>query len=87
MMATRAALAPSLRGVPMRAARFHTDTGVLAVEEVSLPAPRPHEVRVKVGACGICLSDVHLIDGSLPTAAGGGDAGPRGGGRDRGPRG
>ncbi len=52
----------------MRAARFHTDTRVLAVEEVSLPAPRPHEVRVKVGACGICLSDVHLIDGSLPTA-------------------
>jgi D-arabinose 1-dehydrogenase-like Zn-dependent alcohol dehydrogenase len=28
--------------------------------------PAPHEVLVRVQACGVCLSDVHLIDGSLP---------------------
>jgi len=52
----------------MRAARFHTDTRTLAVEEVPVPAPGPHEVRVRVQACGICLSDVHLLDGSLPVS-------------------
>ena len=30
------------------------------------PEPGPAEVRVRVQACGICLSDVHLIDGTLP---------------------
>jgi len=52
----------------MRAARFHTDTRILAVEEVPVPEPAPHEVRVRVQACGICLSDVHLLDGSLPVS-------------------
>lgn len=33
-----------------------------------VPAPAPHEVLVKVEACGICLSDVHLLDGSLPAS-------------------
>lgn len=31
------------------------------------PEPGPGEVRVRVQACGICLSDVHLIDGTLAT--------------------
>lgn len=50
----------------MLAARF---TGVgepLALEQVPVPEPGPLDVLVKVDACGICLSDVHLIDGSIP---------------------
>jgi len=31
-----------------------------------VPEPGPGEVLVKVEACGICLSDAHLLDGSLP---------------------
>lgn len=30
-----------------------------------VPEPGPDEVLVRVAACGICLSDVHLIDGTL----------------------
>jgi 2-desacetyl-2-hydroxyethyl bacteriochlorophyllide A dehydrogenase len=50
----------------MRAARFDQTTRTLSVQDVRIPEPAPHEVRVRVQACGICLSDVHLIDGSLP---------------------
>ena len=30
------------------------------------PKPGPGEVRVKVGACGICRTDLHVVDGELP---------------------
>jgi D-arabinose 1-dehydrogenase-like Zn-dependent alcohol dehydrogenase len=50
----------------MRAARFHAASGSLALHDVPVPQPGPGEVLVKVEACGICLSDVHLIDGTLP---------------------
>ncbi len=33
---------------------------VLAVEEVAVPKPGPGEVLVKIKACGICGSDVHM---------------------------
>lgn len=51
----------------MKAARFTPSEKQLAVTEVPVPVPGPSEVRVQVHACGICLSDVHLLDGSLPT--------------------
>ncbi|MGH2756892.1 MAG: zinc-binding dehydrogenase [Actinomycetota bacterium] len=50
----------------MRAARFNGRDRSLRVTEVPVPEPGPLEVLVKVDACGICLSDVHLIDGSIP---------------------
>jgi 2-desacetyl-2-hydroxyethyl bacteriochlorophyllide A dehydrogenase len=50
----------------MRAARFDAAAGTLAVQDVERRAPLPHEVVVKVEACGVCLSDIHLLDGSLP---------------------
>lgn len=49
----------------MRAARFDSETRRLSVEDVPVPEPGPAEVLVRVKACGICLSDVHLLDGSL----------------------
>ncbi|MFN2522595.1 MAG: zinc-binding dehydrogenase, partial [Mycobacteriales bacterium] len=51
----------------MRAARFDSTARTLQVEDVAVPEPLPHEVLVQVKACGICLSDVHLLDGSLAT--------------------
>ncbi|HYI46526.1 MAG TPA: zinc-binding dehydrogenase [Actinomycetota bacterium] len=50
----------------MLAARFHASDRALKLEDVPIPEPGPLDVVVKVEACGICLSDVHLIDGSFP---------------------
>jgi threonine dehydrogenase-like Zn-dependent dehydrogenase len=49
----------------MIAGRLDYKTGKFAMEEVPIPQPGPGQVRIKVAAAGICLSDVHLIDGSL----------------------
>ncbi|MFG2602759.1 zinc-binding dehydrogenase [Streptomyces sp. NPDC048514] len=49
----------------MLAGRLHLDTLTFAVEEVPVPVPGPGEVLVEVRAAGVCLSDVHLIDGSI----------------------
>ncbi|MFD7071529.1 zinc-binding dehydrogenase [Streptomyces sp. NPDC059913] len=49
----------------MLAARLHVPSRTLRIEEVAKPAPGPGEVLVKVEAAGVCLSDVHLIDGTL----------------------
>ena len=36
----------------------------LEMKDVPVPTPGPHEVLVRVAACGICGSDVHGYDGS-----------------------
>ena len=28
--------------------------------------PGPNEIRVKIGACGVCRTDLHVVDGELP---------------------
>ena len=50
----------------MRAARFFGTGKPLEIVEVPVPSPGPGEVLVKVAACGVCASDVHMMDGSLP---------------------
>lgn len=40
--------------------------GVVRVIEAPEPLPGPGEVVVEVGACGICGTDVHIIDGEFP---------------------
>ncbi|HVL32904.1 MAG TPA: zinc-binding dehydrogenase [Actinomycetota bacterium] len=50
----------------MKAVRFHGVGTELAVEDVPTPEPEPDEVLVKVAACGVCASDLHMFDGSLP---------------------
>ncbi|HMA07475.1 MAG TPA: zinc-dependent alcohol dehydrogenase family protein [Ramlibacter sp.] len=32
----------------------------------AVPQPHGHEVLVKVAACGVCRTDLHIIDGDLP---------------------
>ena len=49
----------------MLAGRLNLVTGQFGMERVPIPEPRPGAVRIKVVAAGICLSDVHLIDGTL----------------------
>jgi propanol-preferring alcohol dehydrogenase len=38
------------------------------LEWIELPdrEPGPHEIRVKVLACGVCRTDLHVVDGELP---------------------
>jgi propanol-preferring alcohol dehydrogenase len=38
----------------------------LSLEEVPRPAPAPDEVLIAVEACGVCHSDLHIIDGDMP---------------------
>ncbi len=40
----------------------------LPLEWTELPdrQPGPHEIRVKVLACGVCRTDLHVVDGELP---------------------
>ncbi|MBI5419653.1 MAG: zinc-dependent alcohol dehydrogenase family protein [Deltaproteobacteria bacterium] len=38
----------------------------LALAETPVPLPGPGEIRVKVSACGICRTDLHVIEGDLP---------------------
>jgi alcohol dehydrogenase len=45
--------------VPEAGARFR-------LEERALPEPGPHEVRIKVAACGVCHSDAISVHGGMP---------------------
>lgn len=38
----------------------------LVLQQLPDPAPGPGEVRVKVSACGVCRTDLHVLDGDLP---------------------
>ncbi|MEU5099388.1 zinc-binding dehydrogenase [Streptomyces sp. NPDC020996] len=49
----------------MRAARFFRADRQLRVAQVPVPQPGPSDALARVGACGICLSDVHMIDDTL----------------------
>jgi len=34
--------------------------------DVTDPQPGPREVRVRVSVCGLCRTDLHVIEGDLP---------------------
>jgi propanol-preferring alcohol dehydrogenase len=42
------------------------DRGSLLSAELPDPRPGPGEVRVRVAACGVCRTDLHLAEGDLP---------------------
>ncbi|WP_280255852.1 zinc-binding dehydrogenase [Nocardia wallacei] len=59
----------------MLAARLHLGPERrLGLDEVPVPDPGPDHVLIKVEAAGVCLSDVHLIDGTLTPLFLNGDA-------------
>jgi propanol-preferring alcohol dehydrogenase len=56
----------------MRAMVLHhqgpIDGAPLRLEEIPIPLPGPHDVVVRVEACGICRTDLHVVEGDLPPA-------------------
>jgi propanol-preferring alcohol dehydrogenase len=49
----------------MRAMILERPGDPLRLAEVSVPPPRAGQVRVKVSACGVCRTDLHVVDGDL----------------------
>jgi alcohol dehydrogenase, propanol-preferring len=41
-------------------------TNPLKCGEAPVPEPGPGEVRVRVGGCGVCRTDLHVVEGELP---------------------
>jgi len=60
-----------MRALPssMRAAVFDRSAGALRVIERPLPVPGDGEVLLRVRACGVCRTDLHIVDGELPPHA------------------
>lgn len=48
----------------MLAVRLHGPGEALRLEELPLPEPTGTQVRIRVGGCGVCRSDLHIADGT-----------------------
>jgi alcohol dehydrogenase, propanol-preferring len=42
------------------------ESNPLSLQQLPVPAPGEHEVLVRVTACGICRTDLHVVEGELP---------------------
>jgi threonine dehydrogenase-like Zn-dependent dehydrogenase len=56
------------RLVLVLAARLHEGDSRLRLEDVAIPTPAPGECLVEVAACGLCGSDLHILDGVTTTS-------------------
>ena len=52
----------------MRAMMLDKPRTPLVMRERGVPAPAPAEILVEIAACGVCRTDLHVIDGELPHA-------------------
>jgi propanol-preferring alcohol dehydrogenase len=50
----------------MRAMLLEAAHQPLRAAKVAVPAPGPDQVLVRVQACGVCRTDLHVVDGELP---------------------
>ena len=50
----------------MRAMVLQASREPLRPEEVPMPEPQTGQVRLRVSACGVCRTDLHIVDGELP---------------------
>lgn len=50
----------------MRAMRLHRIGSPLVLDDVAAPIPQPGELLIRVTACGVCRTDLHIVDGDLP---------------------
>lgn len=40
--------------------------GPLRARDIPIPVPGPGQVRVKIHVCGVCRTDLHVVEGELP---------------------
>jgi propanol-preferring alcohol dehydrogenase len=50
----------------MKAAILHTANEPLSIEEIPTPTLAPNHVLLRVLACGVCRTDLHIFEGDLP---------------------
>jgi len=50
----------------MRAMMLDSPRSPLVLRERPLPVPRAGEILIAVAACGVCRTDLHVVDGELP---------------------
>jgi propanol-preferring alcohol dehydrogenase len=50
----------------MQAMELRQPGAPLVMVSRAAPVPGPNQVRVRVGACGVCRTDLHVVDGDLP---------------------
>jgi len=50
----------------VQAMRLLAPSSPLTPTEVALPAPAAQEVLIRVEACGVCRTDLHVVDNELP---------------------
>ena len=65
------------KGAIMRAMVLRRPGEPLVLEERPAPEPGPHDLRLRVEACGVCRTDLHVVDGELPHPKLPDRAGPR----------
>jgi propanol-preferring alcohol dehydrogenase len=46
--------------------RLHSPGAQLVAETRALPVPQPGQLLLRVQACGVCRTDLHVVDGDLP---------------------
>ncbi len=51
----------------MRAMTLEAGRRRLVCREIARPEPGPGQVLIRVGACGVCRTDLHVVDGELPS--------------------
>jgi alcohol dehydrogenase, propanol-preferring len=50
----------------MRAMTLHAPCRPLELTKMPIPRPGPDQILIKVRACGVCRTDLHIMDGELP---------------------
>ena len=50
----------------MQAMRLQAPGAPLTLSELTLPPPAAQELLIRVEACGVCRTDLHVLDGELP---------------------
>jgi propanol-preferring alcohol dehydrogenase len=51
----------------MRAMVLEKIKSPLVLKEIPTPSPKEHEILIKVKVCGVCRTDLHIVEGELPT--------------------
>src|SRR5690242_12399083 len=65
-MLLKVSFGPGVR--TMRAMVLDRPHASLRLEERQTPTPASNQILIRVRACGVCRTDLHVVDGELPQA-------------------